>query len=330
VSSPADQGIDPERLAEAYDLAWEIPHIYSLLVIRNRALVAEEYFSWPRRTTARPVASVTKSIVGALVGIALEEGHLSSLDQPMIGFFPEFDGPNLDPRKREITIRHLVEMRAGYPFDSTDDFFDRLAQTTNWLRFIILDWDLEHAPGTAWNYSNASSHILAGVLTKATGMSLMDYANQYVFGRLGQPMNQWPRDHQGYCIGMGDAHLTPRQLASFGQMILDGGRWRGLEIVPPSWVRDSLVDLSSSQYGNRIWPYRNIGYGLLWWQAQVDGREVFFAWGHGGQFITLVPDLDLVVVSTAHNFVGDFTDNSWHTEGAIMELIAAEVIPAAY
>ncbi|MGD9254108.1 MAG: serine hydrolase, partial [Holophagae bacterium] len=134
VSSPADQGIDPERLAEAYDLASEIPHIYSLLVIRNRALVAEEYFSWPRQTTARPVASVTKSIVGALVGIALEEGHLSSLDQPMIGFFPEFDGPDLDPQKREITIRHLVEMRAGYPFDSTDEFFDRISQTTNWLR----------------------------------------------------------------------------------------------------------------------------------------------------------------------------------------------------
>jgi CubicO group peptidase (beta-lactamase class C family) len=171
---------------------------------------------------------------------------------------------------------------------------------------------------------------VAGVLTKATGMSLIDYANRHLFGRFGRPMNHWPRDHQGYCIGMGDAHLTPRQLASFGQMVLDGGRWRGLEIVPASWIRASLVDHSASQYGSRIWPYHNIRYGRLWWQAHVDGREIFFAWGHGGQFITLVPDLDLVVVSTAHNFVGDFTDNSWRTEGAIMELIAAEVIPSAY
>ena len=328
-SSPEEEGINPEMLAAAYDRAANIPHIYSMLVIRHRALVAEEYFDTPSRSTATPVASVGKSILGALVGIALEEGFLVDLDERMIDYFPEHDRPGLDHRKRSITIRQLVQMRAGYPFDSTNEFFDGLIEDGNWMRFIITEWPLVREPGTGHDYSSASAHLLSGILTEATGMSLQDLANRYLFGRMGQPIETWPRDPQGYCIGPGDVHCTPLQLASFGQMILDRGRWRGRWILRPQWVEESLEPLSPSSYGSRIWPYQDIHYGQLWWHATVAGREVLFAWGHGGQFITLVPTLDLIVVTTAYNFVGDFTDNSWNTEGAIMQLIAADVIPAA-
>ncbi len=321
--------MDAGQLAEAYARAAAIPHIYSMLVVRHRALVAEEYFDTPTRSTAMPVASVGKSIVGALVGIALEEGFLVDLYERMIDYFPEHDVAGLDPRKRDITVRHLVRMRAGYPFDSTAEFFNGLSRSSNWMRYIIREWPLVRGPGSGHDYSNASAHLLSGILTRATGMSLLDFANLYLFGRMGMPIRTWPRDPQGYCVGPGDVHCTPLQLASFGQMILDRGRWRGRWILRPQWVDESLAPLSPTSYGSSIWPYRDITYGQLWWQAEVDGREVVFAWGHGGQFITLVPSLDLIVVTTAYNFVGDFTDTSWNTEGAIMRLIATHVIPAA-
>jgi len=329
LSTPEREGMDADQLAEAYARAAEIPLMYSMLVVCHRALVAEEYFGTPGRGTAKPVASVGKSILGALVGISLEEGFLVDLDERMIDYFPEHDVPGLDPRKRDITVRQLVQMRAGYPFESTTEFFDGLTRSANWMRYIITEWPLVREPGSGHDYSNASAHLLSGILTKATGMSLLELANRYLFGRMGQPIHIWPRDPQGYCVGPGDVYCTPLQLASFGQMVFDRGRWRGLKILSPQWVADSLEPLSSTSYGSRIWPYRNIRYGQLWWQAEVGGREVVFAWGHGGQFITLVPALDLVVVTTAYNFVGDFTENSWNTEGAIMQLIATDVIPAA-
>jgi CubicO group peptidase (beta-lactamase class C family) len=328
-STPGAENMDAQRLSLAYQLAAHIPHIYSMLVIRNGHLVAEQYFDEPTRSTPRPVASVGKSILGALVGIALEEGYLTDLDQRMIDFFSEYDLPSIDPRKRDITIRQLVQMRAGYPFDSTMEFFDPLTRSNDWMRFIIVNWDLERAPGTGWDYSSASAHLLSGILTKATGMSLIEFANRHLFGPMGQPIEYWPRDPQGYCVGPGDVHCTPTQLASFGQMILHRGWWRDRRVVPAAWIEDSLVDYSTTWYGDDIWPYRNIRYGYLWWHAEVRGHDIYFAWGHGGQFVSIAPELELVVVTTAYNFVGDFTDNSWNTEGAIMRLIATDVIPAA-
>jgi len=329
ISTAEEQGMDAALLSAAYDRAASIPRIYSMLVVRNGRLVAEEYFDAPTRTTPMPVASVGKSILGALVGIALDEGYLASLDQRMIDFFPEYDRPGLDRRKRDITIRHLVQMRAGYPYDSTTEFFNLISASRDWFHLIIVDWPLERSPGTGWEYSNAGAHLLSGILTRAAGMSLLDLANQHLFGPMNQPIQYWPRDPQGYCTGPGDVNLSPLQLALFGQMILEYGFWRGMRILDPEWVAESLDDYSATSWDD-YGPNRNIRYGNLWWYAEVDGHEVHFAWGHGGQFITVVPTLDLVVVTTADNFLGDFTNNSWNTEGAIFRMIARDVLPAAY
>jgi len=329
ISTPGEQGMDADMLAAAYGRASEIPRMYSMLVFRHGRLVAEEYFDTQTRMTPMPVASVCKSVVSALVGITLDEGYLVSLDQRMIDFFPEYDWSGLDRRKRDITIRHLLQMRSGYPSDSTIEFFNLLTNSRDWFHLIIVDWPLERSPGTAWAYSNAGTHLLAGIVTRATGMSLLDLANRHIFGPMGHPVQYWPRDPQGYCIGPGDVNLTPLQLALFGQMILKNGNWRGMKILDPEWVAESLEDRSETSWGN-FWPYRNIRYGFLWWYAEVNGHEVHFAWGHGGQFVTVAPSLDLVVVTTADNFLGDFTSNSWYTEGAIFRMIARDVIPAAY
>ena len=321
--------MDADILAAAYERAAGIPSMYSMLVVRHGRLVAEGYFDTQTRTTPMPVASVCKSVLSALVGIALDEGYLVSLDQRMIDFFPDYDVPGLDRRKRDITIRHLLQMRAGYPSDSTTEFFNLLVNSRDWLQLILVDWPLEGPPGTDWAYSNAGTHLLSGILTRATGMSLLDFANRHLFGPMGHPVHYWPRDPQGYCVGPGDVNLSPLQLALFGRMILEHGSWRGMEILEPGWVAESLEDYSETTWEN-FWPYRNIRYGYLWWYAEVDGHEVHFAWGHGGQFVTVVPSLDLVVVTTADNFLGDFSNTSWFTESSIFRMIARDVIPAAY
>lgn len=328
-STPEAQGIDPERLARAYANAAEIDHIYSMLVVKNGYLVAEQYFNGRNCNSSAPVASVTKSIVSVLVGIALNEGYLSDLDQPMIDFFPQYNTPHLDPRKRLITVRHLLQMRAGYPTDNVESFYRRLFASGDWMRFIVVDYELAAVPGTAWAYSSASAHLLAGILTRATGMSLSAYAQERLFAKIGSSSWYWPRDPQGVCIGYGDSLHTPRQLACFGQMVLNGGALADRRVLPGEWLVQSLQDYSATSYGT-MGPYHDIRYGYLWWHAQVDGHDVYFAWGHGGQFITIVPTLELVVVTTAYNFAGDFTENSWETEGAIFYLIAEHVIPAAY
>jgi CubicO group peptidase (beta-lactamase class C family) len=264
-----------------------------------------------------------------VVGIVLEEGFLPDLDQRMIDFFPEYDVAELDSRKREITIRHLIQMTAGYPFDGTAEFFDAATSSQDWMRFCVIDWPLERDPGEGWAYSNASTHLLSGIVTKASGMSLLELANRYLFGRMCQPIEHWPADPQGYNWGIGYADCTPLQLASFGQMVLDKGVWRGRRILGSDWLAASLAAISETPGETSSEYYENSHYGYLWWYAEVGGREVSYASGYGGQLIVLVPSLDLVVVTTAHDFGDDFSDLPEQTEGAIMDLIATEIIPAA-
>lgn len=327
-STPEEQGLEPGVLWSAYQRAAEIPRIYSLLVVKNGYLVAERYFNGQDVNRANPIASVTKSFTSALVGIALREGYLNGLDQKMLDFFPEYTTAALDPRKHEITLRLMLQMRTGYPFDSTSSFFDQLTGSGNWMRFIIVDHPLETDPGTSWAYSNASAILFSRILTRATGMSVMEFANWYLFEPLGTRIEVWPRDPQGYYVTSGDMHLTPRDMALFGYVYLNQGGVDRQQIVPREWVEESLADYSRTSYGD-MGPYRDIRYGYLWWHAEARGRDVYFAWGHGGNFIVIVPTLDMIVVTTADAFIGDFTSASWRTEGAIFFSIADDVLPAA-
>ena len=141
-------------------------------------------------------------------------------------------------------------------------------------------------------------------------------------------------------MGYGDNECTARQLATFGQMYLDGGFWADSQVLPSArfgllferdgnWKGNQLISMDWIEMATQPSP-ANESYGYLWWHAEVDGHPVHFAWGHGGNFVMLAPDLQMVVVTTAHNFVGDFTNNSWDTEGALLFLIAERVLPTAY
>jgi len=320
ISTPAEQGLDPKIVAKAYREAGNIKTIYSLLIVKNGYLVAEKYFNGKQIDETNNVASVTKSYISALVGIALAEGYITSLDQKMMDYFPEYAGPDLDQGKYEITIRQLLMMRAGYPYDSTSAYYAQLSRSGNFMRFVVGQYPLSNPPGLEWNYSSASAHILSGILTKAIGMPLVKFATKYLFDPLDIEIRTWERDPQGYYMGGGNMAYTSRDMAKYGYLYLSNGAFDGKQVIPAEWIDESLQSYSSTNYKD-LGTFKDIKYGYLWWSADVGKYKVNFAWGHGGQYIVIVPELNLVVVSTANPFLGDFSDEAWKMEKSIMDLI---------
>jgi len=320
LSTPAEQGLDPKIVSKAYREAGNIKTIYSLLIVKNGYLVAEKYFNGKKVDLPNNVASVTKSYLSALVGIALAEGYLTSLDQKMMEFFPEYASSGLDPEKYEITIRQLLQMRAGYPFDSTDEYYSQLGRSWNYMRFVIEQHPLINPPGSEWNYSSASAHIISGILTKAVGMPLNNFAAKYLYDPLEIKIRNWAKDPQGYYMGGGDMAYISRDMAKFGYLYLNKGAFDDEQVIPSVWIDESLQMYSDTSYKD-LGTFKKIQYGYFWWGAEVGKYKVNFAWGHGGQFIVIVPELDMVVVSTADPFLANFSDDSWKMEKSIMDLI---------
>lgn len=322
VSTPETQGLDPTRVAQMYYEAMELETLYSLLVIQNGYLVAEDYFNDGSMGQKDRLQSVTKSFTSAMVGIALEQGCLSSVDQKLLAFYPEVEDAITDPRKTQITLRHLLQMRAGYPNEESDQaLWDGLL--SGHYPPLIEAFPLVTDPGTRFHYSNLSSNWLGIAVDRACGANLKAYAEEHLFSALDAKPGEWGQDAEGHNNGCGDLHLTARDAAKFGLMYLDGGVYEGEQVVPAGWVRDSLRTYSVNEaFVKRVGDFRDIGYGYQWWSADAGDHHVNFAWGHGGQLIVLVHDLDLVVVTTAYPFWLEHNDQSWKHEKAIMTLVS--------
>jgi CubicO group peptidase (beta-lactamase class C family) len=327
VSTPAEQGLDPMLVAELYFDAAELETIYGLLVIKNDYLIAEKYFNEGSVEQLSKRASVTKSYTSALVGIALDQGCLTSVDQKMIDFFPEVADQINDPRKKQITIQHMLQMRAGYPWEETDPALWEALWSGEYLHYIV-DFPLTGDPGTAFNYSNLTSHWLGIIVARACDTNLKSFGQEHLFSPLGVEVGDWNRDLDGYYIGSGDIQFTARDMAKFGLLYLNGGEYEGNQIVPASWVRKSLQSYSDYAWLtkdklNKVGRYfRDLGYGYQWWSASVGEHHIDFAWGHGGNLIVLLADLDMIIVVTADPFYGkDLHWQAWKHEQANINLV---------
>jgi CubicO group peptidase (beta-lactamase class C family) len=322
VSTPEEQGLDPMLVAEMYYDAAELETIYSLLVIKNGYLIAEGYFNEGSVDQKDRLQSVTKSYTSALLGIALEQGCISSVDQKMLDFFPEVAGKITDSRKEQVTIRNMLEMRAGYPNEETDpDLWAGLL--SGHYPPLIEELPLVSDPGTRFHYSNLTSNWLGIIVDRACGMNLKAYAEEYLFSPLDVEAGEWGQDAEGHNNGCGDLHLTARDAAKFGLLYLNDGVYKGKQIVPADWVHDSLQTYSVNEaFVKKVGDFRDIGYGYQWWSADAGGHHVNFAWGHGGQLIVLVDELDMVIVTTAYPFWLEHNDQSWKHEKAIMTMVS--------
>ncbi len=322
VSTPAEQGLDPRLVAQMYLDATEQETLYSLLVIKNGYLVAEEYFNAGSVEQKDRLQSVTKSFTSALVGIALEQGCLSTIDQKILEFFPEVVDEITDPRKEQITVRNLLEMRGGFPNEEDAQYlWDGLL--SGHYPPLIENFPLVDDPGTRFHYSNLSSNWLGIIVDRSCGMNMKAFAEEYLFSSLDITPGEWGQDAEGHNNGCGDLHLTARDAAKFGLLYLNDGVSDGNQIIPSDWVEDSLQAYTVNEaFVKKIGDFRDIGYGYQWWSANAGNHHVNFAWGHGGQLIVLVEDLDMVVVTTAYPFWLEHNDQSWKHEKAIITMVS--------
>jgi CubicO group peptidase (beta-lactamase class C family) len=325
VSTPAEQGLNESILSNAFLQAEQSGFVNSLLIIRNGFLVSEQYFRGYDANSFQDVMSVSKSFISALVGLALREGYLDSLDQKMLDFFPEYMVPGLDPRKSQITLKNLITFRAGFD-NSIEDYdinWNRWVSSSDWIEYTI-QLPLLHNPGTHFAYITAETHLLSAIITKATGMSTMAFAQKFLFTPLKISIREWERDPGGYYIGGMSMHFRPRDMARFGLLYLEEGYLEGVQIVPADWIKESL-DYHTSNKGE--WgALQNIGYGYQWWLGEIRDQECFMALGYGGQFIMVFPQIELIVVSTSDwHYYKDVADQH---ERAILAICSNNILTA--
>jgi CubicO group peptidase (beta-lactamase class C family) len=330
VSTPAEQGLNPKLVAELYLDAAELSTLYGLLVIKNDHLIAEGYFNEGAVEQKNFLQSVTKSYTSALVGIALVQGYLPGVDQKMMDFFPEFAGQINDPRKERITIRDMLQMRSGYPWEEREPpYGETLFSSNKWLPCMV-EFPLTSDPGAEFRYSNLTSHLLGVIVARACKTDLKSYGQQKLFSPIKAEVGDWRHDADNYNYGHAEISFTARDVAKFGLLYLHHGEYEGNRVLSAAWVRESLQTYSEGMYDNEwrndasnyLGPYfRDIGYGYQWWSARVGDHHFNFAWGHGGNLIILLDELDLIVVTTANPLYGIFGQEAWKHEGAIINLV---------
>lgn len=212
-------------------------------------------------------------------------------------------------------------MRTGYPDEETDEAYLDALYWGDYLH-LIEDFPLVSDPGSKFNYSNLTFNWLAILLARACGTDLKSFAQEYLFQPMDTDLEKWLQDRDGNYIGSGGIYVTTRDAAKFGWLFLNDGAYAGQQIVPSGWVHDSLQTYSENarDYGMGF-SFRDLGYGYGWWTARAGEHEFSFAWGHGGQLIVLLDDLDMVIVTTADPFFGQHSDESWTHEKATLNLV---------
>jgi CubicO group peptidase (beta-lactamase class C family) len=294
-TSPAAQQLDGDLLLKLGDiLEADFPEVHSLLVIRHGYLVFERYYRGYDANKPHEIRSATKSVISALIGIALKEGYLTSLDQKIVELLPEYFESNTDLRKNAMTVRHLLTMTSGLEADEKDSNFWHFRSKPDWA-LATLELPLLHEVGQKFCYDSMANHLLSVILTKQTGMNALAYAQTRLFEPLGINVEDWPADPQGNSEGGAGLILTPREMAKFGYLYLNEGFWEGKEIIPEWFVRESIQ--VHSEGGNP----EPAAYGYLWWVIPRFKPFAYCAAGYGGQYIFVVPDNDLVIVTTGNH-----------------------------
>ena len=297
VTSPEEQGVSTGALADMMEFIRERHlKVDSITIVRNGYLVMDTCFYPFPENTKHHLRSCSKSVISALVGIAIEKGYIKYADQPVLSFFPDRTVANLDENKKKITLRHLLTMTSG--LDCRDGNQDRwigmyqMLGSKDWTQWV-LDRPMKEAPGLHFEYSNCVTYLISAILQEATGMRSLDFARQHLFAPLGIDDASWDTNPQGVDFGYSRLWLKPHDMAKIGWLYLNNGRWDGLQVVPAAWVESSVQGQVEAQ------PTFS-RYGYQWWV----GDGFYAAVGASAQFIFVAPDENLVAVITGATPMG--------------------------
>lgn len=293
--------------------------VKSLVIIHNDALVLEKYFDGYDRHYLQRCNSVTKSIASALIGIAIDKGYISGVDAKLLDFFPEYAGSieNYDARKASITLEHLLTMSAGFEWNEANtspvDWQGnpnpecspaQMWASDDWIKFV-LDLPVVTEPGAEFTYNSGITHLLSGIITRATGLNAAAFAEAHLFSPLGITKWKWPEDPQGNNDAGSGLWLHPANMAMFGYLYLKSGRLGDAQVAPESWVEaSSFHHLPFDNWSPSM--NKSHDYGYQWWLVSEKSShydpdnigDIYYASGLGGQMIVVMPDIDMVVVLT--------------------------------
>ena len=292
-ATPESQGMDSALLLNMMQVIWQRDlAINSVLIVRNGYIVLDAY-SYPNHSDkARNIYSCSKSVTSALIGIAIDKGYITNINQPVLDFFPQLVPENLDADKKAMTLKHLLTMSSGLLCQ--DNYrhkwvgLNRMKASKNWVQYV-LDLPMAEPPGTRFDYCNGVTFLLSAILQEKTGMTALAFAQQHLFDPLGISDSFWPANPQGITMGYSRLVLKPRDMAKFGFLFLHNGVWEDRQIISSDWIEESTrqhVDTSGLS-----------GYGYQWWTTDIGAYN---ALGYGGQYIFVIPDKNLVVVFTSH------------------------------
>ena len=340
--------LDIEKLHAAIDyLKANFPSYRSISVFQDEALVFENINKKPYETILSKVIrrsmsvlllgspngtlveeisdkwnirSATKSIISILIGIAIKEGFINSIDDNLGLFFGDHPSIISDDYKKSITIKQLLTMKSG--FSSVDKGIEpiKLIKSKDWVDHI-LKRPLQSLPGTKFDYNSANTHILSAIITKTTGMNAAMFAKKYLFDPLGINQFTWDSDKNGNSFGGGNLYLKPEDLARIGFLLIHKGNWNGKEIVSENWISESLEKYYYWDYG--------FHYGYLWYikeetdEATGNKYITYSAAGAGGQKLLIFPELNIVLVAYSH--VDFIKDKSYFLNLMITEYILPAV-----
>lgn len=310
------------------------PNIDGIVVSQHNKTIYQHYFNGLKESSLHDSRSSFKSITSLLMGIAIDKGYIKSVNEKAYSFFPQYSSfKNLAHNKLEMTIKDLLEMKAGFDceeWNSTKDCEDEMEQTKDWLKFS-LDLPMAHKPGTHWDYNSSAPMVIGGIIESATKMPLDKFAEMYLFKPLGIKEYRWTKDPVGHAMTAGSFYMKPIDMAKLGQLVLNKGMWQNKQIISKKWIEESTKPIT------KIEDFSNVGiaktkdvlpqatyYGYYWYNEKMRtdkfSYNVVFASGNGGQYIMIVKDLDLVVAFTGNSF------GSWKSK-LPFEVLIKNILP---
>lgn len=297
-ATPESQGMNSDLLENMMDIIWEKDlDIDSVLIVRNGYIVLDAYKFPGNSDHKNNIYSCTKSIVSALIGIAIDKRYIKGVRQVVLDFFPNRVAKNFDSNKKAMTLEHLLTMTTGlecrdsylYNWEGLRD----MSLYNDWTQYV-LDLPMADAPGAKFEYCNGASFLLSAILQEQVGINASNFANKYLFGPLGISDVFWPSNSQDITIGYGKIHMRPRDMAKIGYLYLNDGFWDGQQIISPQWI-----EISTQQHIDATFP---LGYGYQWW---VISPSLYTAIGHQGQFLIISPDKNMLAVFNSRLYTED-------------------------
>ena len=311
-----DQTVDGEMLARALERARGLDQLHSMVVGHRGEVVAAAAFRGPALDTPANIKSASKTVVATLTGIAIDRGLIAGVDAPVAPLLDDLVPAEADPLVQDITVDHLLTMRAGLDRTSGPNYGAWVA-SANWLRHVLTRPFVD-VPGGRMLYSTGSYHLLGAVLARVTGRSLLALARDWLGTPLAIQVPPWTRDPQGFFMGGNNMALAPTALWRLGEMVRAGGIWNGRRVVSEAWIEASWVPRTRS-------PFSGDDYGYGWFATTLGDLQVRYARGYGGQLLYVVPEAALTVAITSdpnrparsHGYIAD-----------VRALLAEDIIPA--